>query len=161
MNTVNVSIQDYLAENEFLVYRFSGVSMRPMLRQEKDVVILRRYDGKGLHKYDVALYNRGDPRGYVLHRVIEVHEGYYVFLGDNCLNKEKRIPESSIIAVMDYFVRDGKKISVQNLAYRAYVHIHCALFPVRALIKKARMRIVRNPLLRKIYHLLSSKQTSL
>lgn len=48
--------------------------MLPMLRQKKDLVTIRRYDGSGLHKYDVALFSRPGSDKYVLHRVIEVHE---------------------------------------------------------------------------------------
>ena len=80
MNTVQTSIRAYLDEHEYLAYRISGVSMLPMLRQEKDLVTLRRYDGKGLKKYDVAMYDRGGPRRYVLHRVVEVGDGSYTFL---------------------------------------------------------------------------------
>lgn len=157
MNTVQTSIREYLAENEYLAYRISGVSMRPMLRQEKDLVTLRRYDGQGLKKYDVAMYDRGGPRRYVLHRVVKVHEGSYTFLGDNCINKEKNIPESAVVAVLDSFTRGGKQISVNDPKYRLYVRVHCALFPIRRGYKILRARAAKVPVLRKIWHIIRGK----
>ena len=158
MKTVQTSIREYLAENGYLAYRISGVSMRPMLRQEKDLVTLRRYDGQGLKKYDVAMYDRGGPRRYVLHRVVEVGDGCYTFLGDNCVTKEKNIPESAIVAVLDSFNRGGKQISVNDPKYRLYVRVHCALFPVRKLFKKVRARAARVPALRKIWRAIRGRR---
>ena len=158
MNTVKTSIREFLDENEYLAYRISGVSMRPMLRQEKDLVTLRRYDGKGLKKYDVAMYDRGGPRRYVLHRVVEVHEGCYTFLGDNCIGKEKNIPESAIVAVLDSFTRGKKQISVNDPKYRLYVRVHCALFPLRRGYKLLRARAARVPALRKAWNLIHGRR---
>ncbi|MBR4500351.1 MAG: S26 family signal peptidase [Clostridia bacterium] len=158
MNTVQTSIRAYLDEHEYLAYRISGVSMLPMLRQEKDLVTLRRYDGKGLKKYDVAMYDRGGPRRYVLHRVVEVGDGSYTFLGDNCITKERNISESAIVAVLDSFTREGKQISVNDPKYRIYVRVHCALFPVRRLYKKVRARAARVPALRKVWNLIHGRR---
>ncbi len=158
MNTIQTSIRAYLDEHEYLAYRISGVSMRPMLRQEKDVVTLRRYDGKGLKKYDVAMYDRGGPRRYVLHRVVEVHDGSYTFLGDNCISKERNIPESDIVAVLDSFTREGKQISANDPKYRLYVRVHCALFPIRKTDKILRARAARVPALRKVWNLIHGRR---
>ena len=154
----SISMSEYLAEHGRLVYRISGVSMRPMLRQEKDLVVIRRYDGKGLHKYDVAMYDRGGPRRYVLHRVVEVHDGYYTFLGDNCISKEKHIPENSIVAVLDSFTRNGKEISLEHPLYKLYVRVHCAMYPLRKIVLRLRYRAARMPLLKKIYRSIFKKK---
>ena len=158
MNTVQTSIREYLEKNEYLAYRISGVSMLPMLRQEKDLVTLRRYDGKGLKKYDVAMYDRGGPRRYVLHRVVEVGDGSYTFLGDNCITKEINIPESAIVAVLDSFTRGGKQVSVNDTKYRIYVRVHCALFPIRKAYKLLRARAARVPALRKAWDLIHGRK---
>ena len=160
MNSVKMSIKDYLSEHDIMAYHISGVSMRPMLRQEKDLVVIRRYDVKGLHKYDVSMYDRGGPRRYVLHRVIEVHDGYYTFLGDNCVRKEKHIPDNSIVAVLDSFTRNGKRISLNNPVYRVYVRVHCALLPFRRIIYKIRSRAAQVPILKKVYRYIFKKGCS-
>ncbi len=156
--TVNTSIAEYLAEHEKLVYRISGVSMKPMLRQNKDLVVIRRYDGKGLHKHDVAMYDRGGSRRYVLHRVVEVYDGYYTFLGDNCISKEKNIPEGSIVAVLDSFIRNGKIISLDHPLYKFYVIVHCRMYPVRKVFLWLRYRASRVPFLKKIYRSILRKK---
>ncbi len=158
MNIVSTSIKEYLDHHERMLYRISGYSMLPMLRQEKDLVLLRKYDGSGLHKYDVAMYDRGGKRRYVLHRVVKVHDSSYDFLGDNCIAKERNISEEAIVAVLDSFVRNGKQISVHNPIYRTYVHIHCALFPLRIAFKRLRAHAARVSVLKKIYHLIQMKR---
>ena len=113
---------------------------------------------RGLKKYDVAMYDRGGPRRYVLHRVVEVGDGSYTFLGDNCVTKEKNIPESAIVAVLDSFSRGGKQISVNDPKYRLYVRVHCAFFPIRKAYKKLRARAARVPALRKVWDLIHGRR---
>lgn len=160
MSEKEKTIREYLKTHETITYRFKGISMLPMLRQKKDLVILRRYDGTGLKKYDVALYNLYGNNRNVLHRVVEVKEGYYTFLGDNCWNREERIPESSIVAVLDAFVRDGRVIPVTNLPYRIYSRVHYFLYPVRIGWRKLRIRASKVPLLKKIWYAIKRKQES-
>ena len=157
MSDNKITIREYLMEHETITYGFRGVSMLPMLRQGKDLVTLRRYDGNSLHKYDVALYDLGGKRHNVLHRVVGVHGDHYTFLGDNCWNKEKDIPESAIVAVMESFIRDGKVISVNNLSYRIYSRVRYALYPARIKWRKFVSWASKKPLLKKIYHFIKGK----
>lgn len=158
MNENGMTICEYLDKHETLTYRFKGISMRPMLRQEKDLVILRKYDGTGLKKYDVAMYNLFGNNRNVLHRVVEVKGDHYTFLGDNCWNKEERIPDSSIVAVLEAFIRDGKVIPVTNLPYRIYSRVHYFLYPVRIGWRKFRIRASKVPLLKKIWYTIKRKK---
>lgn len=64
-----MTFEDILARDGKLVYKTRGVSMEPMLRQNRDLVVIRVPSSR-LKKYDVALYKRGD--NYVLHRVVGV-----------------------------------------------------------------------------------------
>lgn len=103
--------------------------MLPLLRQQRDLFTVSKRDGR-YKKYDVVLYRRKDG-AYVLHRVIKVLEDSYVILGDNCLNKEYGIQDKDILGIMTSFVRDGKEYSVENGAYRMYIKVWVALYPVR------------------------------
>ena len=67
--------EEVLEKEGRLVYRIKGVSMLPMLRQNSDIVVIARPQGR-LKKYDVALYRRGPS--YVLHRVIGLADDGYV-----------------------------------------------------------------------------------
>lgn len=112
-----------------ITYTCKGVSMLPLLRQQRDLFTVSKRDGR-YKKYDVVLYRRKDG-AYVLHRVIKVLEDSYVILGDNCLNKEYGIQDKDILGIMTSFVRDGKEYSVENGAYRMYIKVWVALYPVR------------------------------
>ena len=74
------TFEEILARDGVLVYKTRGVSMEPMLAQGRDLVVIRVPSSRP-GKNDVALYRRGES--YVLHRVIDVRDGYYLMRGDN------------------------------------------------------------------------------
>ena len=128
------SFEEYLAEEGKLVYKTRGVSMEPMLRQDRDLVVIKVPDGR-LKRYDVAFYRRREA--YVLHRVIRVTEDGYRIRGDNTYNIEI-VPENDIIGVLTGFCRKGKEYTTDNRAYRRYVRFWCAIYPIRALWVRCR-----------------------
>ena len=98
-----ISFEDELAKTGKLVYTTVGVSMRPLIKQDRDISIIEKPKGR-LKKFDVALYKR--PNGqYVLHRVVKVLDDGYVILGDNCATKEYNIKDSQILGVLTSLVR--------------------------------------------------------
>ena len=133
------TFEEVLARDGVLVYRTKGVSMQPMLYQNRDLVIIRVPDSR-LKKNDVALYKCGEK--YVLHRVIDVKDGYYLIRGDNTYTHE-RVPESAVIGVLTDFQRKGKRYSVSDADYQRYVRFWNAVYPVRALFHRGRNRAVR------------------
>ena len=125
-----MTYEEYFKRHTELIYRNVGVSMLPMLKQGRDLFILKKKTDQRCKKYDVVLYYR-KPGQYVLHRIVEVHEKEYVILGDNCEYKEYGIKEEDILAVMDSFVRKGKIISVSNWKYKLYVYLWYGIYPFR------------------------------
>ena len=119
--------EDILEQDGVLVYKTKGVSMLPMLHQNRDLVVIVKPTGR-LKKYDVALYRRA--KAYVLHRVIEVKENYYLIRGDNTYFLEK-VPDEAVIGVLHRSVRKGKEYSVEDPGYQRYVRIWDRAFPVR------------------------------
>ena len=125
------SIEKEIAEKGRLTYTGKGVSMWPLIRQKKDLVVIERPKGR-LKKNDVALYKTNvKSNRYTLHRIIGVTENGYVCRGDNCMKKEYGITEEMIIGVMTEFYRSGKKISLDSAGYKAYVVTNRLVFPVR------------------------------
>lgn len=122
-----------------ITYTCRGVSMLPLLRQQRDLFTITKRQGR-CRKYDVALYKRADG-AYVLHRIIKVLPDGYVILGDNCLNKEYGITDQDILGVMTSFVRDGREYSVQGRGYRLYARIWLILYPVRRLWKRLKGKV--------------------
>lgn len=136
---MSVKFEELLARDGYLVYKTRGVSMEPMLRQNRDLVIIRVPTGR-LQKYDIALYRRG--RSYVLHRVIGVENDHYLIRGDNTYSVEI-VPDEAVIGVLTSFKRKGKAISTDNRFYRFYVRFWNTIYPVRALYARCRRAAVR------------------
>ena len=133
-----INIEQYLETHDFLVYSNRGVSMLPMLKQGRDLMIVRRkLPDERLKKFDVAIYIR-PPHSYVLHRIIKVEDGGYVFLGDNCENKEPNIREEQVIAVLTAFVHKGKQIDATNKGYRLYSRFWYYIFPFRMAVRRSK-----------------------
>ena len=91
----NGNIERQLAEQGFYVSTTVGCSMRPMLRNRRDRVIVLPIGDERLKKYDLPLYRRPDGK-YILHRIIGVRDGEYVIRGDNTYAKEY-VPDAWVL----------------------------------------------------------------
>ncbi len=131
-----VSFEEELERSGKLVYTTVGVSMNPLIKQDRDLSIIEKPKGR-LKKYDVALYKRRNGQ-YVLHRVVKVLDDGYVILGDNCCSKEYNIKESQILGVLTSLVRNGKEIDLNSFGYKLYVRARYAHYPVRVIISKTK-----------------------
>ena len=129
---INSTFEEVLAKNGKLTYTNVGDSMMPLIRQDKDLLIIEPVHGR-LKKYDVPLYRR-DSGQYVLHRILKVRREDYVICGDNRWRKEYGITDRHIIGILTGIVRDGKTISVTDKKYLLYVHVWCDFFPIRAIL---------------------------
>ncbi|MBR7032578.1 MAG: S24/S26 family peptidase [Clostridia bacterium] len=125
---MSATIEEVLARDGIIVYKTRGVSMEPMLRQNRDLVTIRVPDCR-LKRFDVALYRRGDD--HVLHRVIKVKEDYYIIRGDNTFSLET-VPDDDVIGVLTGFIRKGKEHSVTERGYRFYARIWNGIYPIRS-----------------------------
>ena len=123
------TIEQQIAENGFYISTTVGISMRPMLRNRRDRVIIRSTDGGRLSKWDLPLYKRPDGK-YVLHRIIEVRDGYYVIRGDNTYAKE-HVPDDWIVGVMTEFYRGERHVLATNRGYRRYAAFWQTVYPLR------------------------------
>ncbi|MBO5280535.1 MAG: S24/S26 family peptidase [Clostridia bacterium] len=116
-----------------------GSSMRPLLREGKDAVVLSS-PNTTLHVGDILLVTFADK--YVLHRVIGMQrDGRYVLCGDNRFICEHGVSDKNVIAVVSGIKRDGREIRMDSFGYRAYVA--CITFRRRArnLLRRIRRRI--------------------
>lgn len=106
----------------------TGYSMMPMLRNRRDRVELIPA-GEQCHAGDVALYCR-DNGQYVLHRIVACTPNGYICCGDNQAMREP-VRHDQLLAVVDAFVRKGKRCEVTDLGYRMYTAIWVKLFFLR------------------------------
>lgn len=103
----------------YIVYTNEGDSMMPLLRQHRDIMVIRKITDP-LKKNDAVLFKR--PNGaYVLHRIIKVCGlGQYRIVGDNRWRAET-VPEEWIFGILTEVIKDGKHISVDSDEYKAYL----------------------------------------
>lgn len=127
----------------FIVTTIVGISMYPLLRQRKDSVHIIKIE-KPLKKNDVILYQRNDGK-YVLHRLILIKNGKYVFCGDNQWQKEYGITDNHIIGLMTGYYRKEKYHSVNTVSFKFYTMIITLTRPLR------RFRDFCKRVLRKIF----------
>ena len=126
-----LNADEALRENEEVAVLTSGISMEPMLRQHRDIVIIKRIDRK-LKKNDVPLYKRPGRDKLVLHRILKVTENGYVIRGDNLYIKEYDVKDGDIIGVLKAFYRDGKYYDCEkSRKYKIYVFLMRTSYPFR------------------------------
>jgi hypothetical protein len=137
-----MTFEEVLLQNGKLAYTNVGVSMMPMLREGRDLMMIESCDPKKLRPYDVVLFRRRGITGrgaYVLHRILKVlPNGKYWIVGDNCTSGES-VAAEDILGVLTQVKRDGgKTIRVSDFSYRIYVLFWCRPYRMRFLLLKAR-----------------------
>ena len=126
-------IKECLADGRSVWIYPNGVSMRPMIRQGVDRVLLSPVPEK-LNKYDLPFYQRDDGH-FVLHRIVRVGETY-TCVGDNQVDLEHGVRHDQMIALVTSFTRGNRKISVNSFAYKIYCR-YCHYFrPLRHLWRR-------------------------
>lgn len=118
----------------------TGVSMKPMLVEHRDSVLLTPVTAKP-KPGDIFLYRR-ESGSFVLHRLVGVMPEGYLFCGDNQCVREK-VTQEQLLAIVSGFTRKGKQYSVKNPLYRLYVFICVRLFFLRRTYIRLRRRTGR------------------
>lgn len=109
-----------IEKNGFIVYTNKGDSMMPLLRQDRDLMVIRKIT-EPLKRNDAVLFRR--PNGaYVMHRIIRVYSnGTYRIGGDNRWYSEI-VPGEWILGILTEIIRDGRHISVtEDKEYLQYL----------------------------------------
>ena len=127
---MSISIEEQLQNDGVYVSTTSGWSMRPMLRDRRDRVIVQALGDHQLKKYELPLYRRADGK-YILHRIIGVKGDCYVIRGDNTYQKEF-VPREQILGYVTEFYRGERRIASDSRAYRVYVVLWNWIYPIRA-----------------------------
>ena len=138
--------EELLKTQDEVMTRTKGTSMRPLLRQGRDIVVIKRPEFP-LKAGDVPLYRVREKKELVLHRSLKaMGDGTYIIRGDNLFFKEY-VKESQIVGVMKAFYREGRYCDCENSRkYKLYIIFNRVSYPLRYIWK----RMVR-PLLAKVY----------
>ena len=132
------SFEEELERSGTLVFTNRGKSMLPLLRQNRDLMVIEKKGPERCRKYDAVLFKRGDK--YVMHRILKVREQDYYIVGDNCRRGEY-VRDEQILGVLKQVVRDGKTIDTENPAYQRYVHLWCDFYPIRMWVIRIKQKI--------------------
>ena len=142
------SVYEALKENSETSVLTSGASMRPMLRQHRDIVVIERVCGE-LKKGDVVAYP-GANNTYTLHRIVKIKNGALIIRGDNNYFTETHVKKEDIVGILKEFYRDGKYINCKtSKGYKLYTKYIILSYPFRYFWKK-----ILRPFLSKIKHLI-------
>ena len=123
------SFEEILERDGRLVYTNVGDSMMPLIREGRDLLVIRPCEGR-LRWLDIPLYRR-DSGQYVLHRVMKVRTDGYVMCGDNRWGLERGISDRHIVGVLTSIIRDGKEIPMSGFGIRMYSIVWYLLYPLR------------------------------
>lgn len=134
-------IEELVAQGIDVEFRVTGRSMRPMLSNIRDTVVLTK-PTRPIKRGDIAFYKR-DNNTYILHRVIKVKSETFDAIGDHQTEIEYNVPIKNIICIVKGFTRNGKTHSVTETSYKLYSFLWMLLIPFRPLIFKI-SPIIRN-----------------
>lgn len=121
----------------------TGVSMKPMLTEGRDTVILMPITADPVAG-DIVLYRRDNGK-FVLHRIIRITPEGYLISGDNQYKLEE-VSRQQMLAVVSAFVRKGRSHTLREPGYRLYRWAWVKLFWLRKPYIKLRRKLGR------IYH---------
>ena len=140
----SLKYEDIINTEGKLVWKIQGVSMLPLIKQDRDIVVIRKISDE-LKKYDVVLFKRHNLKtekdDYVLHRILKVNgDGTYYIVGDNCISGDV-VKKENIIGILDGIVRNGKDIRLNGCGYRLYLFFVGDLYKVRIFNKRQVMKL--------------------
>ena len=135
-----MTFEEELQRSGKIIFTNKGISMMPLLRENKDVMIIEKCQPSDVKKFDAVLFTRKnkDKTRYVMHRVLRLNDdGSFFIAGDNCTAGERVVPEQ-ILGHLIGVIRNGKRLDVSDKKYLLYVHIWCDAYPIRFGILKIR-----------------------
>ena len=121
-------IKESLAKGNDVRLLVRGVSMHPLLQNERDFVVIS--PATSVKKRDIAFFERENGI-CVLHRVVKIRKNGFYCAGDNQVTVEGPIGLDRLLGVVTVLVRNGKELSVKNAKYRLYSFVWTALRPIR------------------------------
>ena len=134
-----MTFEELLDLNGYIVYTTKGKSMQPLIRANRDLVEIRKKPEGRCKKNQIILYKRHHQ--YILHRVLKNDRDKYIVAGDNNTFIETDITDDMIIGVVYHIVRNGKTINMDSILYHIYLLFWCDLYPLRVIFLKCKEKI--------------------
>ncbi len=158
MNNVEIHLEDTIGVIEEILasdgeFRMAprGRSMRPLIVEGRDTVVLARKAPCDIRRYDMLFYRRKNGQ-FVLHRLMRIEkDGTYTMCGDAQTVLEKGIRSEQIIGYVQGLYRKGRFVTLHSFGYRLYLAFWSRLFLRRCFLLVGRI-------LRKIARILHGKK---
>lgn len=129
-----MKIEEILLREGKYVGATVGVSMLPMLKSGRDLVVIQPKRTRP-RPLDVVLYKRG--KKYLLHRVIKISSDGYVLRGDNCY-AEEQVGEEQVLGVLVGFFRKDVYCSCSDARWICYARRRVGNYPLRRFVYRAK-----------------------
>ncbi len=134
-------IERIILNGENVELKVKGGSMRPYLRNEKDIVVIYSHKPTDLKCGEIVLFRYRNK--HILHRIVNIKDNYLIIQGDGVCNNYEKALQSDIIGIVRKVIRpNAKQISVQNFSSRFYWKCWYLLRPFRRYILAIYDRIV-------------------
>lgn len=101
-------VEEMLAEGREVQLLVKGHSMRPLLRSERDTVVLAPYRGEQLHRSDIVLFRYRDR--HVLHRIVRIEGDRLTLEGDGNYRLQEHCTVADVVAIVRRVVRPGGRV---------------------------------------------------
>lgn len=134
------TFEEILDQDGVLVYTCRGVSMKSLLKQNSDLLVIRKPD-REFRNHDIVLFRTNHK--YLLHRIIKIEGDMITTAGDNNTFKDSRIHKDRIIGILSTIVRDGKEINVNDPKLKFYGTLVSECFDLKAACLKLRRKLHR------------------
>lgn len=110
-------VEQDIAEGRSVRFRLKGTSMLPLLRGDKDEIILHPCDPANLHPMDVILFRyNGD---HVLHRIIRMEGNHLYIQGDGSYVAKEECDVKDVVGKVHAIVRpSGRVVSLNSWRWR-------------------------------------------
>ncbi len=111
-------VEEELGEGHTVQLRIKGGSMRPLLRSDRDRVVLTPYrPGEALRCGQIVLFRyRGQ---HILHRIVRIEGDRLILEGDGNYRRQEHCRVADVAAVMRRVIRpDGVEISCDSGRWR-------------------------------------------
>lgn len=128
---LNKTFEEEIQEKGFIVQTVRGVSMKPLLKERRDMVLLKEINVP-LKKGDIILYKRSNKQ-YLLHRIIKINKDFIYVSGDRQGILESVHP-NNVVAVVEMYYRKGKERKLNTVRYKFYKTFIYVTRPIRVIL---------------------------
>lgn len=123
--------EEFLLAGQKVTFTVSGNSMWPLIRHNRDSVVLSALD-RPARAGDIVLMKVPAPHNlYILHRIHRIQGDCCVTLGDGCLTPDPPVPLDCIIGRVEKVYRGKRTLICDALPARCLSWLWRILLPLR------------------------------